>query len=63
MTINCPKCPQEHEPQETADGTYTDTCVVCLTAFSYVIEDGEIKTWKAPIVTQAYKGAGAAGGK
>ncbi len=61
--INCPKCPQEHEPQETADGTDTVTCWGCLTAFSYVIEDGETKTWKAPIVTQAYRGVGEAGGK
>ncbi len=64
MTIHCPNCWGPHKPlSEGADGTYTETCVMCFQAFSYTVEDGVSKPWKAPKVKQAYRGTGKAGGR
>ncbi len=63
MTIHCPNCWGPHTPlSDGADGTYTETCVVCFVAFSYVVEGGKAKPWKAAKVTQVYRGVGEAGG-
>lgn len=64
-SVHCTNCDSVHGPiaEDLLDGTYTEICTTCMYTFSYRVEDGEVKRWDPPKVTQQYKGSGEPGGK